>query len=70
LLSTSEVSWATTKSVGMWSILYLEGHWEAYRVEEDVLDHLRREGITQPVAVVLSDHSAVAFYVPPPGVVL
>jgi hypothetical protein len=52
------------------SILYLEGGWDAYRVEEDVLDDLTRQGVTEPVAVVLSDHSAVAFYVTQPGVIL
>jgi hypothetical protein len=52
------------------SILYLEGGWDAYRVEEDVLEHLDRQGVTDPVAVVLSDGSAVAFYVTKPGVIL
>jgi hypothetical protein len=49
------------------SLLYLEGGWDAYRIEEDVLDDLTRQGVTEPVAVVLSDHSAVAFYVTKPG---
>src|SRR5262249_42541115 len=52
------------------SILYLEGGWDAYRIEEDILEHLDRQHITEPVAVVLSDRSAVAFYVTQPGVVL
>jgi hypothetical protein len=52
------------------SILYLDGGWEAYRVEEDILDHLDRLGITEPVAVILSDGSAVCFYVTKPGVIL
>jgi hypothetical protein len=52
------------------SILYLDGGWEAYRVEEDILDYLDRIGVWEPVAVVLSDASAVAFYVTPPGVIV
>jgi hypothetical protein len=52
------------------SLLYLEGGWDAYRVEEDVLDDLARQGVTDPLAVVLSDRSAVAFYVTKPGVIL
>lgn len=52
------------------SILYLEGGWDAYRIEEDVLDALSRQGVSEPVAVVLSDRSAVAFYITQPGVVL
>jgi len=52
------------------SILYLEGGWDAYRIEEDVLDDLDRQHITEPVAVILADHSAVAFYVTNPGVIL
>jgi hypothetical protein len=52
------------------SILYLDGGWEAYRVEEDILDYLDRIGVWEPVAVVLSDGSAVCFYVTPPGVIL
>jgi hypothetical protein len=52
------------------SLLYLDGGWDAYRVEEDVLDYLDRQSVTEPVAVVLSDHSAVAFYVTKPGVIL
>jgi hypothetical protein len=52
------------------SLLYLEGGWDAYHVEEDVLDDLIHQGITAPVAVVLSDESAVAFYVTAPGVIV
>jgi hypothetical protein len=52
------------------SIRYLEGGWDAFRVEEDILDDLTRQGITEPVAVVLSDRSAVAFYVTKLGVIL
>ena len=52
------------------SILYLEGGWDAYRIEEDILDHLDRQHITEPVAVILCDGSAVAFYVTKPGVIL
>jgi hypothetical protein len=52
------------------SLLYLEGGWDAYFVEEEILDALMREDITVPVAVVLSDYSAVAFYVTAPGVIV
>ena len=52
------------------SIAYLDGSWEAFRVEEDVLEDLDRQGVAEPVAVVLSDRSAVAFYVTASGVVL
>ena len=52
------------------SILYLEGGWDAFRVEEDVLDDLTRQGVTEPVAVVLSDRSAVAFYIDGRGEVI
>jgi hypothetical protein len=52
------------------SILYLEGGWDAYHVEEDILDLLERQHITELVAVVLSDLSAVAFYVTKPGVIV
>jgi hypothetical protein len=52
------------------SILYLDGGWDAYRVEEDILDYIDDHGIYEPVAVVLSDGSAVCFYVTPPGVIL
>lgn len=52
------------------SLLYLEGGWDAYHVAEDILDLLDRQHITEPVAVVLSDFSAVAFYVTKPGVIV
>ena len=52
------------------SILYLDGGWDAYRVEEDILDYLEKVGVREPVAVVLSDASAVCFYVTPPGVIV
>jgi hypothetical protein len=52
------------------SILYLDGGWAAYEVEETVLEDLDRRGVTEPVAVVLSDGSAVCFYVTAPGVIL
>jgi hypothetical protein len=44
------------------SVNYLEGSWEAYRIEEDTLERCIREDITEPVAVVLVD-GVVAFYV-------
>jgi hypothetical protein len=52
------------------SILYLDDGWDAYRVEEDILDYLDRCGVHEPVAVTLSDGSAVCFYVTAPGVIL
>jgi hypothetical protein len=52
------------------SILYLDGGWDAYRIEEDILDDLARQEVTEPVAVVLSDGSAVCFYVTTPGVIV
>ena len=52
------------------SLLYLEGGWDAFRVEEDVLDDLTRQGVTEPVAVILSDRSAVAFYIDGRGEVI
>jgi hypothetical protein len=52
------------------SILYLEGGWNTFEVEDAVLDYLDKEGMTEPVAVVLSDRSAVAFYVTAPGVII
>jgi hypothetical protein len=45
------------------SIAYLEGGWDAYAVEERILEDLIQREVTEPVAVVLSDRSAVAFYV-------
>jgi hypothetical protein len=35
-----------------------------------VLDDLARHDVTEPVAVVLSDQSAVAFYVTKAGVII
>jgi len=45
------------------SIAYLEGGWEQFDVEERIVEELIRDEVTEPVAVVLSDNSAVAFYV-------
>lgn len=45
------------------SLEYLSGGWEQYRVEEDILDDLMLRHRTEPVAVVLSDESAVACYI-------
>jgi hypothetical protein len=53
------------------SLLYLDCHsWDAYDVEERTVEDLIQREVTEPVAVVLSDRSAVAFYVVSPGVVL
>jgi hypothetical protein len=52
------------------SLQYLEGGWEAYAIEEYVLTDLALRDIQEPVAVVLSDRSAVALYVSTPGVVI
>ena len=51
------------------SIAYLDGGWSAYRVEEDGLDDVTRQGIREPVAAVLSD-GTTAFCVTEPGVIL
>jgi len=37
------------------SALWLAGNWLAYEVEETVLEDLDRQGVTEPVAVVLAD---------------
>jgi hypothetical protein len=52
------------------STLWLAGNWEAYEVEETILEDLDRQHVTEPVAVILADHSAVAFYITKPGVIL
>jgi len=49
--------------------LWLKGHWSAFHIEQDILDDLDLEGVTEPVAVVLAD-GTVAFYVTAPGVIL
>jgi hypothetical protein len=46
------------------SIAYLDRNsWDAYDVEERIVEELIRQEVTESVAVVLSDRSAVAFYV-------
>jgi hypothetical protein len=50
--------------------MYDEGGWAAWRIEEDVLEDLDREGITQPVAVIQWDGAAVLFWVTERGVKL
>ena len=42
------------------SLLWEIGHWEAYRIEEDVIEDLERRDITEQV-IVLLDTGAVAF---------
>jgi len=44
------------------SLAYLEGAWDRADVEERIVRELWLAEITEPVAVLLSDHSAVAFY--------
>jgi hypothetical protein len=56
----------TTEQTTLW----LEGGWSAYEVEETILEDPDRQHITEPVAVVLQDLSAVAFYISQPGVIL
>ena len=51
------------------SVNYLDGSWEAYRIEEDTIERLIRENITESTAVVLVD-GTIAFYVSSPGVIL
>jgi hypothetical protein len=49
--------------------LWLEGNWSAFHIEQDVIDDLDRQGVTEPVAVVLAD-GTVAFFVTAPGVIV
>lgn len=52
------------------SILYLEGWQDAWLVELEVIEYLRHRHIHEHVAVLLSDHSAVAFYVDREGSII
>lgn len=52
------------------SIAYLEGGWDAYHVEEMIVEGLLQQDIHEVVAVVLCDNSAIAFYVGAAGDVL
>ena len=42
------------------SALWLEGAWASYRIEEDVIEQLDRDNITDLVIVIL-DNGTVAF---------
>jgi hypothetical protein len=52
------------------SLAYLEGGWPQYDVEERIIEDLIRQDVTDVVAVVLADNSAVAFYVDSAGKIL
>jgi len=52
------------------SLAYLEGGWPQYDVEERILEDLIRQDVTDVVAVVLADSSAIAFYVDGGGKIL
>jgi hypothetical protein len=39
------------------SVLYEEGGWSSYRIEETIIEDLDRQGITDPVVVTLDDGS-------------
>ena len=48
--------------------LYEEGGWSSWRIEEDVIEDLDRQGITAAVAVIQYDGAAVLFWVSAKGV--
>lgn len=41
------------------SALYEEGGWQSYRIEEDILEDLIRQDITEPVVVMLDTGEVV-----------
>ena len=46
---------------------YEEGLWAAWRIEEDILEDLERARVTEAVAVIQPDASAVLFWVSAKG---